>query len=239
MQSEVLRRLVPLFGEPALDRFACLKVILFGVGGVGSWCAEALVRSGISNLTLVDSDVVVASNINRQLPAETYTLGMPKAEVLARRLNRLRPGVHAVPMVSLYEPGDAEKFGLENFDVVIDAIDSLKAKIDLLVSAVHTGAEVFSSMGAAGRLDPTLVRHGSIWATGGCPLAKKIRTALRSQHFDGDFEAVYSAEKLRPDYIAKPEPGSVRPSLGSAMPVTATFGMTLASLVLKKFSGLQ
>lgn len=239
MQNEFLRRLVPLFGEPALERFAGLRVILFGVGGVGSWCAEALVRSGVSNLTLVDSDVVVASNINRQLPAESYTIGQPKAEVLARRLNRLRPGVNAVPKVALYEPGDAENFGLKDFDVVVDAIDSLKAKIDLLVSAVNSGAVVVSSMGAAGRLDPTLVRHGSIWATGGCPLAKKIRTALRAQNFSGDFEAVYSLEKLSPHYIAKPEPGSVRPSLGSAMPVTATFGMTLASLVLKKFSGLQ
>lgn len=238
MQSEFLR-LLPLFGEPALERFAGLKVILFGVGGVGSWCAEALVRSGISNLTLVDSDMVVASNINRQLPAEASTVGEPKAEVLARRLNALRPGVRAEPVVSLYEPGDAAKFGLQNFDAVIDAIDSLKPKIDLLVSASQAGAAVFSSMGAAGRLDPTLVRHGSIWDTGGCPLAKKIRAALRQQNFGGDFEAVYSLEKPRPHYVAKPEPGSSRPSLGSAMPVTAAFGMALASLVLKKFSGVQ
>lgn len=220
--SERLSRIESLIGAEALERLGKLRVAIFGVGGVGSVCAESLVRSGVCHLTLVDSDCVVESNINRQLPAMIPTIGCPKVDVLAEHFADINPEAEIVPVQALYSMADRDQFNFANFDVVVDAIDSLAHKIDLLATASEAGCQVFCSLGAAGKLDPTQVRTASIWETSGCPLGKLVRNGLRKREFKGDFQAVYSLEK------------NIKTSdLGSAMPVTAAFGLALSSLVIR------
>lgn len=209
-------------GADALERLGKLRVAIFGVGGVGSVCAESLVRSGVGHLTLVDSDCVEESNINRQLPAMISTIGRSKVDVLAEHFADINPEAEIVPVQALYSMADRDQFNFANFDVVVDAIDSLAHKIDLLATASEAGCQVFCSLGAAGKLDPTQVRTASIWETSGCPLGKLVRNGLRKRDFKGDFQAVYSLEK------------NIKTSdLGSAMPVTAAFGLALSSLVIR------
>ncbi|MCQ2121168.1 MAG: tRNA threonylcarbamoyladenosine dehydratase [Fibrobacter sp.] len=220
--SERLSRIESLIGAEALERLGKLRVAIFGVGGVGSVCAESLIRSGVGHLTLVDSDCVVESNINRQLPAMISTIGRPKVDVLAEHFADINPEAEIVPVQALYSMADRDRFNFANFDVVVDAIDSLAHKIDLLATASEEGCQVFCSLGAAGKLDPTQVRTASIWETSGCPLGKLVRNGLRKRDFKGDFQAVYSLEK------------SIKTAdLGSAMPVTAAFGLALSSLVIR------
>lgn len=220
--SERLSRIESLIGAEALERLGKLRVAIFGVGGVGSVCAESLVRSGVCHLTLVDSDCVVESNINRQLPAMIPTIGCPKVDVLAEHFADINPEAEIVPVQALYSMADRDQFNFANFDVVVDAIDSLAHKIDLLATASEAGCQVFCSLGAAGKLDPTQVRTASIWETSGCPLGKLVRNGLRKRDFKGDFQAVYSLEK-----------NIKTADLGSAMPVTAAFGLALSSLVIR------
>lgn len=220
--SERLSRIESLIGAEALERLGKLRVAIFGVGGVGSVCAESLVRSGVCHLTLVDSDCVVESNINRQLPAMIPTVGRAKVDVLAEHFADINPEAEIVPVQALYSMADRDQFNFANFDVVVDAIDSLAHKIDLLATASEAGCQVFCSLGAAGKLDPTQVRTASIWETSGCPLGKLVRNGLRKRNFKGDFQAVYSLEK-----------NIKTTDLGSAMPVTAAFGLALSSLVIR------
>ncbi|MCF0224858.1 MAG: tRNA threonylcarbamoyladenosine dehydratase [Fibrobacter sp.] len=236
--SERLQRIELLMGTEALDRLGNLRVAIFGVGGVGSVCAESLIRSGVKHLTLVDSDCVVESNINRQLPALSSTLGKPKVNVLANRFADINPDANVTPIQARYEcghgvmptDGSASDFRFENYDVVVDAIDSLAHKIDLLARAHEVGCKVYCSLGAARKLDPTKVRSASIWETHGCPLGKLVRNGLRKRGFSGDFMAVYSEEKFQ---SFAPTQSLEKCPLGSAMPVTATFGLTLSSLVIR------
>lgn len=238
--NEALSRMELLIGEDALKRLSSLRVAVFGVGGVGSVCAESLVRSGVKDITMVDSDNVAESNINRQLPAFVSTVGYPKVFVMAERLSDIATDAKITPIQSLYSMGNQEGFDFKNYDVVVDAIDSLAHKIDLLATASEAGCKVFCSLGAAGKLDPTKVRSASIWETKGCPLGKLVRNGLRKRNFSGDFLAVYSEEKsiaYAVDPMAENSEShgdSHRASiLGSAMPVTATFGLTLSSLVIR------
>lgn len=232
MEDSPLQRLSILFTPDTLARLRTAKVAVFGVGGVGSWCAEALVRSGINEITLVDSDRVALSNINRQLPALESTVGEFKVDSLAHRLNEIRCGIVVHPVAKLYTQNSRAEFDWANFDYVIDAIDSVDSKIDLLMYAKERGCTVFCSLGAAGKLDPTLVRAVSIWKTAGCPLGRLVRTGLRNKGFAGDFVAVYSEEHPREGYCVVTKEGG-KPALGSFVSVTATFGMTLASLVVR------
>ena len=240
---ERLSRIEQLVGESAMERLANMRIAIFGVGGVGSVCAECLVRSGACNLTLIDSDCVSESNINRQLPAFVSTIGQAKVDVLAKRFADVNPNAKIVAVQSLYSMDNRSRFDFKSFDVVIDAIDSLAHKIDLLATASEAGCKVFCSLGAAGKLDPTQVRTASIWQTKGCPLGKLVRNGLRKRNFTGDFMAVYSEEPsitLCKDTQATEGEleihGNSRKAtiLGSAMPVTAAFGLALGSLVIRE-----
>ncbi|WP_407443717.1 ThiF family adenylyltransferase [Fibrobacter sp.] len=235
-------RIEALVGEAAMERLAGLRIAIFGVGGVGSVCAECLVRSGACNLTLVDSDCVAESNINRQLPAFVSTVGRPKVDVLAERFADINPDAKITAVKALYSMEDRSRFDFTQFDVVVDAIDSLAHKIDLLATAAEAGCKVFCSLGAAGKLDPTQVRTASIWQTKGCPLGKLVRNGLRKRGFAGDFMAVYSEEPsvaaatlVNADGSALEVHGNSRKAaiLGSAMPVTAAFGLALGGLVIR------
>lgn len=251
--NERFSRMESLIGSASLKRLSSLRIAVFGVGGVGSVCAESLVRSGVCNLTLIDSDCVAESNINRQLPAFASTVGRPKVAVLAERFADINPEARIVPVQALYSMDDRDRFDFANFDVVVDAIDSLAHKIDLLATASEAGCKVFCSLGAAGKLDPTMVRTASIWQTKGCPLGKLVRNGLRKRGFAGDFMAVYSEEPSvaavstagplavnsstlsNADGSAPEVHGNSRKAavLGSAMPVTAAFGLALSSLVIR------
>ena len=200
------------------------RVILFGIGGVGSWCAECLIRTGLTHLTIVDGDTVQASNLNRQLPATQATLGMPKVEALKARLLEINPYAE---IEARYEMVNGEWLmvnGLEGYDYVIDAIDSVADKTDLLLYASRLkGVKIFSSMGAALRFDPTQVTTGELMSIKGDALAKAVRARMKrlDRHPSKKIRCVYSTEQAQ-----KCE------TRGSLMQVTAVFGLTLASMVI-------
>jgi tRNA A37 threonylcarbamoyladenosine dehydratase len=252
------QRLALVTGETALNRLEKACVIVFGLGGVGSWAAEALVRSGVGRIGIVDSDVVCVTNVNRQVEATAKTVGEPKTEALRRRLLDINPRVVITPYQHVFSRetmAEADNFGLDRADYVIDAIDSLTHKITLIEEAAKRGKTLFSCMGMAQKLDPTRIRTASVWETHGCPLARLVRQELRKRAFSGDFIAVYSPERLplhteiaascgstaclcpkraACDADAAHEWCSSKKIInGSAVPVTATAGMVLASLVLK------
>jgi tRNA A37 threonylcarbamoyladenosine dehydratase len=223
--NDFLARTRLLIGNDGVSAVQRQRVIVFGVGGVGSWCAESLVRSGITHLTIVDSDAVCESNINRQLMATTATIGQPKVEVLRERLQTINPDAEITAICGRYNADTAERFRLEEYDYVIDAIDSIQDKLDLILLALHTPhPTLFSSMGAARKMDPLQVRVSEFWKVDGCPLAATLRKRMRKQlRFpERKFKCVWSPER---NETAEPK--------GTMMPVTATFGLTLACLVLK------
>lgn len=234
-----------LVGNDAMERLRRTNVIVFGVGGVGSWCAEALIRSGVGRLTMVDPDCVDATNINRQLPALHSTVGCPKVEVLRERLLDINPGAEIVALQERFSlttgtspSGEgSRKWDLSGYDYVIDAIDSIQDKLELILlctkkifpSLFGEGLVVrpsifYSSMGAARKMDPLQVRVTEFWKVDGCPLAATLRKRMRKQQRfpERKFKCVWSPERN----------DDTQPK-GTMMPVTAAFGLTLASLVLR------
>ena len=228
IMEDFFSRSEALLGAEGMDRLRNARVILFGVGGVGSWCAEALIRTGLIHLTLVDGDVVQPSNVNRQLPATRETIGRPKVEVLRERLLTINPEAEIEAVFENYyadgktESGADLKIG--EYDYVIDAIDSVAAKTDLIINATRVrGMKVFSSMGAALRFDPTAVTTGELMSIKGDALAKAVRARMKKigLHPYRKVRCVYSTEQAHPCKTR-----------GSLMQVTAVFGCTLASMVI-------
>ena len=203
-ESTLFQRSLLLLGSTAMQRLYSQRVILFGVGGVGSWCAESLVRCGVHGLTLVDSDDVCASNCNRQLMATTRTIGQPKVEALRERLLQINPDAEIVALCKSYCRETADEFALEGYDYVIDAIDSLAEKALLIrrvtaLTGSHSRPQLLSSMGAALRVDPTKVNVDEFWKVQGDPLARALRTKFRKekQFPQSKFLCVYSQESPR------------------------------------------
>ena len=223
--THIFSRTEMLMGAEAMERLRRTRVVVFGLGGVGSWCAEALVRSGLGHLTMVDPDYVDVTNINRQLPALSSTLGRPKVEVLRERFLDINPEAEIVARQERFMVETAANFGIEEFDYVIDAIDSIQDKIELILSTSHYPLPtLYSSMGAARKMDPQQVRVTEFWKVDGCPLAATLRKRMRKQKRfpERKFKCVWSPER---NDDAEPK--------GTMMPVTATFGLTLASLIIK------
>ena len=221
-------RTIGLMGEDAWKRLQATKVILFGVGGVGGWCAEALVRTGIGHLTIVDYDTVADTNINRQVVATAANIGQPKVEEMRKRLLTIVPQADIVAINQRYSAETANEFDLGQYDIIIDAIDSVEDKMLLLHEATKTEAVVLSSMGAGRKLDPQQVKVAEFWKVEGCPLARALRTKMKKTGMLPlrKFQCVYSAEI---PYSPTPLPPY---SLGSYAPVVGTFGFTLASLAI-------
>ena len=224
-EQEIFQRSELLLGAEAMDRIAEKRVIVFGVGGVGSWCAESLVRSGIRHLTIVDSDSVCASNINRQLMATTETIGRVKVDVLRNRLLTINPAAEITAIHEFFTAETAESFHLDTYDYIIDAIDSLKDKTLLILMACQTEAQFFSSMGAALKLDPTRIKVDEFWKIQGDPLARVLRKRFKreGQYPARKFQCVYSDELIEPQGEGK----------GSLVHITAIFGFMLAGLVIQ------
>ena len=179
IEQDIFNRTKRLVGDRVMESIFQKRIILFGVGGVGSWCAESLVRSGIRHLTIVDSDNVSITNVNRQLMATTKTVGKVKVEVLKNRLLEINPNASINARAELYEESNSDQFQLDTFDYIIDAIDSLENKMQLLWHATRTKATVFSSMGAALKMDPTRIKVAEFWKVAGCPLARALRDKFK------------------------------------------------------------
>ena len=226
-----------LLGADGLRKLSNARVILLGLGGVGSWCAEALVRSGLGHLTLVDPDRVDVTNINRQLPATTRTLGRPKVEVLKERLLEINPLCEITALQAHYEKG--ADFGLASYDCIIDAIDSLTDKANLILEASACPGAFFSSMGAACKMDPTKVRVAEFFQVRGCPLGAALRKRLRKNGTlpAKPFLCVYDEEVL-PNLGPEQDPGPGKAiANGTLAPITGIFGFTLAGLVIQHIVG--
>jgi len=214
-----------------MSRIAEKRVIIFGVGGVGSWCAESLVRSGIRKLAIVDSDCVSVTNINRQLMATTKTVGQVKVDALKERLLTINPSAEITALQQVFNADSASQFGLEEYDYIIDAIDSLKDKALLILLACQTKAKLFSSMGAALKLDPTRIKTAEFWKVTGDPLARALRNRFKrdKQFPKRKFQCVYSDELLQNQKPIDPDDKGN----GSIVHITAIFGMMLAGLVVQ------
>ena len=231
IEKAIFRRSELLLGDEAMDRIAEKRVIIFGVGGVGSWCAESLVRSGIRKLTIVDSDRVSVTNINRQLMATTKTVGQVKVDVLKERLLNINPSAEITALQQIFSAETASEFCLEEYDYIIDAIDSLKDKALLVLMACQTKAKFFSSMGAALKLDPTRIRTAEFWKVTGDSLARALRNRFkRDKTFPKrKFLCVYSDELLENKMPIDPDDKGN----GSIVHITAVFGFMLAGLVVQ------
>jgi len=197
LEKGIFQRTELLFGSEKMDQISQKKVIIFGIGGVGSWCAESLVRTGIRHLTIVDSDLVCITNINRQLHATVQTVGEVKTDALKKRLLEINPSAEIQTIQRIYESATSESFDLESYDYIIDAIDSLSNKIDLIRKATRTKAVFFSSMGASLKIDPTRIRVAEFWKVKGCPLGHIVRKKIRKGDLPAkEFLCVYSEELL-------------------------------------------
>ena len=214
-----------------MKRLAEARVLVVGVGGVGSWCAEALARTGVGKIALVDDDVVAESNVNRQCPATAKTVGRPKVEAMAERLREINPGCQVESVLARYPSSSVSC--LKSFALVVDAIDSVDCKAELILGATEAGVPVVSSMGAALRLDPTQVRVTRFEKVEGDGLARALRQRFRKlQRFPAaKFACVWSSET---PILLNTEAQRHRDNVkGSVMPVTATFGMCLASEAIR------
>lgn len=238
----IFHRLELLFGKDVVAQIAQKRVIVFGVGGVGSWCAESLVRSGIGHLTIVDNDVVSVTNVNRQLPATTLTVGRPKVEVLRERLLEINPAADIVSMPVVYDAESSESFHLDTFDYVIDAIDSIENKSHLIryATSLPKSVKLFSSMGAALKMDPFKVRSAEFWQVKGDPLARALRNRFKKSGLypKRKFQCVYSEELLQNRGIDDASPddkgwGGKSLVNGTVAHMTAIFGFALAGLVMQ------
>lgn len=235
--KDIFNRARLLVGEEGMNRIGQVRVLQFGVGGVGSWCAESLVRTGVTHLTIVDADSVNITNVNRQLMATTRTVGRSKVEAMKERLLEINPSAQITSIHALFTPESAAEFHLEEYDYVIDCIDSLKDKTALIELASHSPATLFSSMGAALKIDPTRIRVAEFWDVHGDPLARAIRKKMRKEGrtTGKPVLCVYSEELLENQGEAQePAQEIVRKACvnGSLAHITAIFGHSLAGLVL-------
>ena len=252
-----------VFGETALIRLADIRVIVIGVGGVGSWCAEALIRSGIMHLTIVDSDIVCATNCNRQIQATAHTIGQIKVDALRERLLTINPEAQITAINRPFTPESSASFELDSYDYVIDAIDSVRNKVHLIECCLSLGKKFISSMGAGARSDPSRIRLSKLSDTRTCSLARIVRQRLKKNHVRTDFLCVWSDEvPVKPQTAAMCAAGNCVCSCdrdaansdgtkavdwcaqkkqinGSLVHITGMFGFTIAGAVLRDAAGIQ
>lgn len=242
-EEEIFNRARRLVGDESMRRLSEARVIVFGVGGVGSWCVESLVRSGVRHLTIVDSDCVCITNINRQLMANTTTIGRVKVDALKEYLLKINPTAQIEVRKEIFCRETADSFPLNDYDYIVDAIDTLQNKVLLIEMATSARGKFFSSMGAALKIDPTRIKVAEFWKVEGCPLARALRQRFKRQHRfpRKKFLCVYSdelLENLGPDTTLEtplPDNADYRRAQinGSLHHITSIFGITLAGLIIK------
>ena len=220
-------RTIQLLGEEGFRALQNARVILFGVGGVGGWCAEALLRTGIGHLTIVDFDKVDTTNLNRQVVATHDNIGQSKVFEVQKRLLSIAPQADIQAIERQYNADTADTFDLAQYDIVVDAIDMVECKALLLYRATQAGCKVYSSMGAGRKTDPQKIRTAEFWKVQGCPLARALRTKMKKANLlpAAKIQCVYSEE--------------ISGDQGTLAPVVGVFGMTLASMVINDLTLAQ
>lgn len=234
-KHNIFDRATLLLGKEAMERISEANVIIFGIGGVGSWVAECLIRTGVRHLTLVDSDTVSVTNVNRQMPATTSTIGEIKTQAAKRRLLDINPAAEIKTLDIFYDAETAPRIDLSGYDYIVDAIDSLKDKALLILNATRSGRKFYSSMGAALKLDPQKIKVAEFWDVRGCPLARALRQKFKKEKTfpSKKFLCVYSDELLENKGVSE-ETCSYKARInGSLCHITAIFGMTIAGEIIK------
>ena len=219
-------RTIQLLGEKGFRALQDARVILFGVGGVGGWCAEALLRTGIGHLTLVDFDKVDTTNLNRQVVATHDNIRRSKVLEMQKRLLSIAPQADIQAIERQYNAATADTFDLAQYDIVVDAIDMVECKALLLYRATQAGCKVYSSMGAGRKTDPQKIRTVEFWKVQGCPLARALRTKMKKAGLmpASKIQCVYSEE--------------IAGEKGTLAPVVGVFGMTLAAMVIDAITSM-
>lgn len=235
--KEEMERTALLLGEDGIRCLQDAHVMVFGVGGVGGFCIEALARTGIGRLTIVDHDVVSLSNINRQIIADHSTVGLPKIQVMKERIAKINPDCKVDARDCFYLPESAGQFDFSDCDYIVDAIDTVTAKIQLIVEADKNNVPVISCMGAGNKLDPTKFQVADIYKTSVCPLAKVMRQELKARKIK-NCKVVYSTE---PAKKITPFPGmeTSHKIVGSLAFVPSVAGMILAGEVIKDIARIS
>lgn len=221
-----------LLGADAMARLRRCHVIVFGLGGVGSYAAECLARSGVGELTLVDQDTISVTNINRQLYALRSTVGQSKAEVAARRYADIDPELRVHPICATYDAAHRDRFFSTHYDYIVDAIDLVSCKLDLIEQARLRRIPILTALGTGNKLDPTLLQVTDISKTSGCPLARVMRRELRARDIRR-LKVVYSPEEpAETQQLEAPPPGR-RSVPASVAWVPATAGLLMGSVVVR------
>lgn len=229
--EHIFSRTERLLGSEPLEILKNARVAVFGVGGVGGYTVEALARSGVGTLDLIDNDTVALSNINRQIIALQSTVGLPKVEVAAARVKDINPDIQVNIYQTFFLPDTADSFPFEKYDYVVDAIDTVTGKISLIECAKKAGCPIISSMGAGNKLDPTKFKVADIQKTSVCPLAKVMRRELKKRNIK-DVKVVYSEEEAISPITSEEETGrKVAP--GSIAFVPSVVGLIIAGEVIK------
>ena len=233
--KESLIRTGMLIGEEALEKLAASRVAVFGVGGVGGYVTEALARSGVGALDLIDHDTVAESNLNRQIIALRSTIGRYKVDVMKERIADIHPDCTVRTHNIFYLPETEAQFDFTEYDYVVDAIDTVVGKLSLIEHAQAAGTPIISAMGAGNKLDPTGFKVADIYKTNGCPLARVMRRECKARGVKS-LKVVYSEEKpLQPQQIAEPaeEMHGRRSTPGSIAFVPAAAGLVIAGEVIR------
>lgn len=240
MMENQWERTALMLGEEALETLHQKKVAIFGIGGVGSWCAEALCRAGIGTLALFDHDCVSLTNLNRQIIALHSTVGQPKAAVMAARLRDINPAINIEEHQVFYSAENALQYDLTQYDCIVDAIDTVTSKLVLIENATAAGVPIISSMGTGNKLSPSCLVATDLAETDTCPLARVMRRELRRRNIE-HLRVVYSTEApLTPEKRVTTTSGNSHPKdvPGSISFVPSSAGLLIASEVVKGFLGI-
>ncbi len=222
-----------LLGKTNIDKLKNSTVIVFGIGGVGSYVVEALTRVGVGKIVIVDKDDISISNINRQLPATQQTIGLSKVKIMKERMLSINPEITVVAKQEFYLPGRADEFLNDDLDYIVDAVDNVTAKLDLICCSKEKNIPIISSMGTGNKLDPTRLEIADIKKTSVCPLAKVMRKELRKRNVDS-VKVVYSKEEPVVPMTVDEEGNPIRSSVpGSISFVPSVAGLIIASEVVK------
>ncbi|MCQ2490893.1 MAG: tRNA threonylcarbamoyladenosine dehydratase [Ruminococcus sp.] len=228
-----------LFGEKAMEKLAASRVAVFGIGGVGGHVAEALARSGVGALDLIDNDRVAPSNLNRQIFAVQSTIGMLKVDAAEQRLHDINPECSVVKHAAFFMPDTADGFDFTQYSYVVDAIDTVTGKIEIIMRAAAAGVPVISSMGAGNKIDPTAFEVADIYSTSVCPLARVMRRELKKRGVES-LKVVYSKEEaLTPISGLCDDSGSRRSTPGSNAFVPSVAGLIIAGEVIRDITGFS
>ncbi len=229
-----------LLGAAGVEKLSRCRVAVFGIGGVGGYCAEALARAGVGELLLVDGDRVEESNLNRQIVALHSTLGLPKAEVMARRIADINPACRVTARVCFYDAGTADRFDFSAFDYIADAVDDIDAKTDIITRAAEAHVPVISAMGAGNKLFPEQFEVADISRTQVCPLARIVRRRLRERGIERGVKTVFSKEVPHATPARAEEPSGEgvygkerRPAVGSVSFVPSVMGLIMAGEAIR------